>query len=232
MFSMLRLLGCETRFLYFTKKNYMQQFIFHIFDKSIFLLGMYSVLIISNYTLDLYMFIKVSFWFCLVNGFDEIVERTENELRRKQQINLLNKKTPYLYQCITKTTVQLLDSFIIILIAYFFISSSITNTEIDLISFVYYIFEAYIQYLIINILLISLTLKYERIRALLGFIEFSCFFYLGLVIPNNLFSIPVFTWLNMILEGNFSNMLLLNCFVILEIFVINKFVLTNKIMKQ
>lgn len=207
-------LKAEVAFYLCTKKNYIQQSFFQIIEKVIFLTGMIFMLTLSD-AISAEDVVKVGFWFCLVNSFTEMATRIDSELRLKQYQHTDGAKTCYWIQCCIRLVPLLFESLCMIFLSFAFMMQMIEVAgTIELFDLSIYIVFALIQYVTLNLCLLCIALLYKRIQAMLDFVEFFLFFYSGMVMTGN--SFPLFSWMNEVLSGTYTHVLLLMIMIMAE----------------
>ena len=180
------------------------------------------------------MILKIGFWFSLINSFAEVSSRIESEIRLKQFQHCYHLKVSYWTISFVRFIPILIESVLIVILSFIFLSHFVKYViDISLSESLLYILMAINQYCILNYLFIFLTLYFQRVQAVLGFVESFTFFYSGMVIFNERYQLFLFKIMDQILYNNFNSMSYLIIYIILECMVL-KFgtVYLNRIVRK
>lgn len=218
MFEMIRQ---EFRFFFQTKRCYIYQTVIYDIERIIFLIGMISLVTIAGNLLNVKMILKIGFWFSLINSFAEISKRIESEMRLKQFQHCYHLKVSYWTISFMRLIPILIESLLIVILSFIFLTPFVKYViDISLSGSIIYLLLAIIQYYILNFLFILLVLYFQRVQAVLGFVESFTFFYSGMVLFNERYQLFLFRIMDQILYNNFSSSGYLIIYIALECIIL------------
>ncbi len=181
----------EIRRLYFYYRNYMFDNVCSIIYKIIFLYGILALL--RNESISIfYVFLFFSFITTIISINGEL----EYEIRTQQFDGLRNNKVSvlsiynkrYLSLCLFNALL-----FVVLIFAYSIVANidfKLSNLGVrQIIALVINLFIC----LLMNMVVVSLTIRYKRISVMLNFVYYFILFYSGLVFP-----VKFFTYKNLI----------------------------------
>ncbi len=204
MYNLFMLISNEIFFSIQNKKNYFFQTIMNYIERIIFLSGMILLLGEKN-NITIQSILRCGFWFILVNGFLEISQRIESEIRLKQFDKCFNCKSSFWIILVCRIVPIFIDSFFIVALSSLLVSLIVKiNFSVSLVNFFFYVFMMVIQYIFLMYIFAFIGIYFKRIQAIMGLVESYTFFYSGIVIVSSCYSLTIFKTINKILDAGFN----------------------------